>query len=125
MTKTHWTESDNPDRIGLHIGLRVLLAVVVMVGLCWGGYLLWLRVVEGPAITQHAHNIRHSLNFTQAANMRAESMIPDYDAAVEAQDTTHASSLRSAICSAAGSIDPSEQSADVRTFAETHCVGGQ
>jgi hypothetical protein len=123
MTRTHWTESDNPDRIGVNVGLRVLLVVAVVVGLSWGGYLLYLSVVERTAITQHAGNIRHSLNFTQAANQRAESMIPDYATAVAGGDTTRANGLRNAICSAANSINPDEQYADVRAFAVDNCGG--
>jgi hypothetical protein len=121
MTRTHWTESDNPDRIGANVLLRGLFVVALIVALSWGGYLAYLRFVEGPAITQHGQNVRHSIDFIQGANGRAESMIPDYDTAVTSGDTTHANSLRNNICSAAGSISPTEQSADVRSFAIDHC----
>lgn len=121
MSRTHWTDSDNPDRIGANLLMRGILVLAILTVLSWGGYLAYLHFVEGPAITQHGQNIRHSINFIQSANMRAESMIPDYDTAVTSGDMTHANALRNSICSAAGSITPTEQSEAVRSFAIDHC----
>jgi hypothetical protein len=109
MSRTHWTESDNPDRVGANILLRGIVVMALLTALSWGSYLAYLHFVEGPAITQHGQN------------MRAESMIPDYDAAIVSGDTTHMNSLRNAICSAALSINPDERDTDVRGFTSLHC----
>src|SRR5437016_3823264 len=89
-----------------------VLLVLAVIALSWGGYLTYLRLVEGPAITQHAQNVRHSLDFTQSANQRAESYITDYTVATNTGDTAHAAASKNQACSAAHSINPDEQVAD-------------
>jgi len=105
--------------------LGVFLLLLALVGLSWGGYLIYLHYVEAPATTQHAQNIRHSLNFVQAANQRAEGSIAEYTADTANGDQAHASADRLAACSALSSITQSEMQPDVLSFAMTHCGVGQ
>jgi hypothetical protein len=103
--------------------LITLLAIGAVLALGWGIQLTYLRFVEGPAITQHAQNVRHSLNFTQTANQRAQTAMAEYTTDSANGDTTHANADRLQACSAAHTINPDEQASDVRAFVVQNCGG--
>lgn len=100
-----------------------IIAVLIIIAVCWLSYLAYLRFVEAPAITQHAQNVRHSLNFVQAANQRAENAIAEFTGDTASGDTAHANADRIMACSAASTIDTSEQQPDVQAFVLAHCAG--
>lgn len=104
----------------------LVLAVVATVGLSWGGYLAYLKFVEGPAITQHTLNIRHSLGYVDAQNSHARDLITEY-AGVSASDSSHRCALLLDIRANAAQLSPAEVSADVAQFLSVHQTdcGGQ
>lgn len=110
---------------GFGVVVGTVAAISVVIILSWGGYLVYLHFVEGPAITQHAQNIRHSLNFVQAANQRAEDAIAEFQADAADNDTAHANADRIQACSAASTITTAEQQPNVQAFVLAHCGAGQ
>ena len=105
--------------------LGFVIVLVVITGLSWAGYLAYLHFVEGPAITQHAQNVRHSLNFVQAANQRAENAIAEFETDAASGDAVHANADRLQACSAANTITTAEMQPDVLAFVTAHCGASQ
>lgn len=97
MTKTKWHESNNPDRVGFSIGLRVLLIVAVVALIAAG---VWgFRVVTSDAKGQgDAVRTKNSGTNRIAAQERFEELYAGIKAADE----------RVSVMAAAKKSDPSD-----------------
>jgi hypothetical protein len=103
------------DAVG--VGVGILIFVIVFVALSWGGYLAYLRFVEGPAINQHTLNVRHSIGYIDAQNAHSRNDIGEYTGAT---DPAHQCALLKDIRATEGQLQPDEVSSDVAQFMALH-----
>ena len=99
------------------VGFGILIIFVAAVALSWGGYLLYLKVVEGPAINQHTLNVRHSIGYIDAQNAHSRADMTEYTGAT---DSAHQCALLKDIRATEGQLSPNEVSSDVAQFTALH-----
>ena len=110
----------------------VITILVVLLG--WALWLFYLHFIEGPAITTHTQNVRHSQGYVDAQNAHCEQDMGDYQAAAadyardskatDSQaanaDQAHMNALVADCRNTVGQLSTSEVAPPVASFLSTH-----
>ena len=111
MSRTPWYESDNPDRIGLSIAGRILLAALAVALISGAGFGIKVALSglfgQGDAIVQKNKGTNRI-----AAQERFESLYAEI----------HAADQRIDVLAAAAKADPSYVNRQNLTGAQTYCL---